>query len=104
MDRIQGAKITLGLVPTGDPKPAYNKDDFFDTISRNHINHGARNRQNHFSERMKHDTEIFGNIQQRSHSGYSSGYAGRHGDYRGPYNWGRGYNHGGQGRGGYTWR
>ncbi|KAL2544383.1 Protein decapping 5 [Forsythia ovata] len=92
-----------GLVPTGDPKPAYNKDDFFDTISRNRTNHGARNRQNQFSERIKQDSETFGYYQQRTHLGYSGGYATRHGDYS-AYNWGRGYNHGGQGQGGYMRR
>lgn len=99
-----GGEDHSGLVSTGDSKPAYNKDDFFDTISCNRINHGARNRYNQFSERTKQDTETFGNFQQRTHSGYSGGYAGRHGDYHGLYNWGREYYHSGQGRGGYTRR
>ncbi|CAA2992732.1 Hypothetical predicted protein [Olea europaea subsp. europaea] len=90
-----------GLVPIGDPKPAYNKDDFFDTISCNRFNHGARNRHSQFSGRMKQDPETFGNFQQKTHSGYSGGYAGRYGDYRGPYEWG---NPTGQGQGSYSRR
>lgn len=37
---------------------AYNKDEFFDTISCNSLNRGARNGQNRFSERIKQDTEV----------------------------------------------
>lgn len=37
---------------------AYNKDEFFDTISSNSLNRGVRNGQNRFSERIKLDTEV----------------------------------------------
>ncbi|KAH8509876.1 hypothetical protein H0E87_007705 [Populus deltoides] len=40
-----------------DPKPAYKKDEFFDTISCN-IRNQRWNGQNCFSERMKLDTEV----------------------------------------------
>ncbi|KAF4367609.1 hypothetical protein F8388_011248 [Cannabis sativa] len=91
-----------------NPKPAYKKDDFFDTISCNSLNHGRGtiNGQSRFSERMKQDTETFG-FQQRANLGYGGGRGG--GNFRGGRNWGRGYgygyaygyNYGGQGgRGG----
>lgn len=83
-----------GLIP--NPKPAYDKDEFFDTISCNSLARGARNGQNRFSERIKQDTETFGNIQQRPNLGYG-GYAAGHGDnYRSSYNWGRGHGYGGR--------
>uniref|UniRef100_A0A5B7CA52 Decapping 5-like protein n=1 Tax=Davidia involucrata TaxID=16924 RepID=A0A5B7CA52_DAVIN len=92
-----------GSVPKFDSKPAYNKDEFFDTISSNSLSGGARNGQSRFSERMKLDTETFGTFQQRPHLGYGGYGAGRGENYRGSYNRGRGYNYGGRGRGG-NWR
>ncbi|RDX72989.1 Decapping 5-like protein, partial [Mucuna pruriens] len=86
-----------GMIP--NPKSAYKKDDFFDTISCNSLTRGSRNGQSRFSERMKLDTETFGNFQQRpnfSHGGYG---AGRGENFRGSYNWGRGYGYSGRGRG-----
>ncbi|KAI3468506.1 hypothetical protein Pfo_025169 [Paulownia fortunei] len=91
------------MISKSDPKPAYNKDDFFDTISCNSIGHGARNGQNRLSERVRLDTQTFGNFQQRTQLGYGGYRAGR-GEHTGPYNWGRGYNYGNRGRGGYTQR
>ncbi|KAM1375493.1 hypothetical protein ACFX2F_037338 [Malus domestica] len=91
-----------GTSGTGhNTKPAYNKDEFFDTISCSSVNRGGRN-GHRFSERMKHDTETFGNFQQRSNLGYGGYASGRGGNYRGPYQWGRGYGYGygGRGRGG----
>ncbi|CAN4076423.1 unnamed protein product [Withania somnifera] len=80
------------LDSNADTKPAYNKDDFFDNISRNTVARGGRSGQR-FSQRMRQDTEIFGNHQQRSYPGYG-GYGPGHG-------WGRGYhNYGSRGRGG----
>ncbi|ONI05578.1 hypothetical protein PRUPE_5G013500 [Prunus persica] len=86
-----------GLIP--NTKPAYNKDEFFDTISCNSLNRGGRN-GHRFSERMRQDTETFGNFQQRYNLAYGGYGAGRGGNYRGPYQWGRGYGYGGRGRGG----
>lgn len=83
-----------GLIP--NPKSAYNKDEFFDTISSNSLNRGVRNGQNRFSERIKLDTETFGNFQQRPDGGYAAG----RGNYWASYNCGRGYGYGGRGRGG----
>ncbi|KAL6556482.1 hypothetical protein OROGR_005770 [Orobanche gracilis] len=75
--------------------PAYNKDDFFDTISCNSFGLGARNGQNQFSERMKLDSQTFGN----SERSYQYGYGG-HRDGRGE----RGYNYNNRGHGGYMQR
>ncbi|MCD7452563.1 hypothetical protein HAX54_017481 [Datura stramonium] len=91
-----------GLDSNADPKPAYNKDDFFDNISRNTVTRGGRNGQNRISQRMRQDTETFGNHHQRPYPGYG-GYGPGHGGHRGAYGygWGRGYNnYGSRGRGG----
>lgn len=94
----------LGQSSNLDSKPAYQKDDFFDTISCNAQTRGARNGQNRFSDRMRQDTETFGNVQHRppNYGPYYGGFnAGRGGNFRGSYNWGRGYGYGGRrGRGG----
>ncbi|XP_022738169.1 decapping 5-like protein [Durio zibethinus] len=95
-------KQGLSLLSKLDPKPAYTKDCFFDTISCNSQSRVAKNAHNRFSERMKLDSETFGNFQQRSHVSYGSfsGYvSGRGQNYRGSYNWGREYGHGGRGHG-----
>lgn len=81
-----------GFVAEADPKPAYKKDDFFDTISCNAQR--VRNVQNRMPQRMRHDYE------QRMQPGYA-GYAGGRGYLQDPYCWGRGNNSGGRGRGGY---
>ncbi|XP_021286851.1 protein decapping 5-like [Herrania umbratica] len=97
-----GDKQGFGLLAKLDTQPAYKKDDFFDTISCNFHSRGARNAQNRFSERMKLDSETFGNFQQRSHVSYGpyGGYGAGHGqNYGGSYNWGRGYGYGGRGCG-----
>lgn len=77
-----------GMTTEADSKPAYNKDDFFDSISCNTTAQRGRNVPNRFSERMKQDTETFGQFQQRSHPVYGGHRAGRGLD-RNPYGWGR---------------
>ncbi|XP_038725918.1 decapping 5-like protein isoform X2 [Tripterygium wilfordii] len=52
-----GDQEVRGRLPYCEPKPAYNKDEFFDTISCNSLNRRAWNGQNRFSERMRMDTE-----------------------------------------------
>ncbi|XP_027085479.1 protein decapping 5 isoform X1 [Coffea arabica] len=89
-----------GLATEADSKPAYNKDDFFDSISCNTTSRRGRNGQNRFSDRMKLDTETFGQFQQRNYPVYG-GYGTGRGMNRNPYGWGRGYNPSGRGRGGY---
>lgn len=89
-----------GSATEADSKPAYNKDDFFDSISCNTTSRRGRNGQNRFSDRMKLDTETFGQFQQRNYPVYG-GYGPGRGMSRNPYGWGRGYNPGGRGRGGY---
>ncbi|KAJ0043706.1 hypothetical protein Pint_19430 [Pistacia integerrima] len=97
-------KEAYAPVDNSDCQPAYKKDDFFDTISCNSLNRGMRNGQNRFSERMKLDSETFGNFRQRPHLGYGSYGAGRGDSYWGSYARGRGYGPYGydrRGRGGY---
>ncbi|XP_012072658.1 decapping 5-like protein isoform X2 [Jatropha curcas] len=77
------------LVPNFDAKPAYKKDDFFDTISCNTLGR-ARSGQNRFFDRMRQDTETFGRYNQ-SYGNYGSG---RGNNYHGRHNWGRGYGYG----------
>lgn len=121
----KGNEVGHGLDSNDDPKPAYNKDDFFDNISRNTVARGGRNGQIRFSQRMRQDSETFVNHQQRPYGGYGPGHGGHrgaygygpgHGGHRGAYGygpgqgghrgaygygWGRGYNnYGGRGRGG----
>ncbi|XP_061341765.1 decapping 5-like protein [Gastrolobium bilobum] len=86
-----------GMIP--NPKSAYEKDDFFDTISCNSMTRGVRNGRNRLSERMRLDTETFGIFQQRPNVGYGGYGAGRGENFRGSYNWGRGYGYGRRGRG-----
>ncbi|KAL9410010.1 hypothetical protein AB3S75_048267 [Citrus x aurantiifolia] len=99
-DQNSRGKEADGLVKNGDPEPAYRKDDFFDTISCNSLNRGTREGQNRFSERMRLDTETFGNFQQRANQGYGGYVAGRGANYRGRYGEGRRYGYGGRGHGG----
>ncbi|XP_059663077.1 protein decapping 5-like [Cornus florida] len=98
-----GDEVVHGSVQKFDSRSAYNKDEFFDTISCNSLARGGRNGQIRFVERMKMDTETFGNFQQRPHLSYGGQRAGRGEDYRGSYSRGRGYNYGGRGRAG-NWR
>ncbi|GFZ08608.1 decapping 5-like protein [Actinidia rufa] len=95
-----GHERSYGSASGLDSKPAYNKDEFFDTISSNSLARGPRHVQNRFSERMKQDTETFGYYRQRPQSGYG-GYGARRGEnYRGSYYSGRECNYGGRGIGG----
>ncbi|KAK4770721.1 hypothetical protein SAY87_031253 [Trapa incisa] len=91
--RIGGRESNeLGL--KSNPKAAYKKDDFFDTISCNSTSQGTRIGHNRFSERMKMDDETFGNPRFRQpHQNYGVYGAGQHG-------WGRRYDYGGRGNGG----
>lgn len=92
--------------PKPGSKPVYNKDDFFDTLSCNSLNRGGWNGRTRLSERMKLDTETFGEFQQRPPMGNGphANYGAPHpGYYRGSYNRGRGYGYyGGRGHGGYN--
>ncbi|ONK55948.1 uncharacterized protein A4U43_C10F2590 [Asparagus officinalis] len=89
--------------PRPGSKPVYNKDDFFDTLSCNSLNRGGWSGRSRFSERMKLDTETFGEFEHRPPMGQGphGNYGPPHGGYyRGSYNRGRGYGYyGGRGRG-----
>lgn len=74
-----------------DHKPVYNKDDFFDNLSCNSLNRGSWSGRTRFSERMKLDTETFGEFQQRTQLGRGIHGPAYSGNFRGSYNRGRGY-------------
>ncbi|XP_077219836.1 protein decapping 5-like [Tasmannia lanceolata] len=86
---------------TIDVTPVYVKDDFFDSLSCNALDRGARNGRTKFSEQMKIDTETFGDFSRyrggRGGRGPGRGGPGRGGgNFRGPY-YGRGYGYVGRG-------
>ncbi|KAL6958586.1 Protein decapping 5 [Sarracenia purpurea var. burkii] len=81
----------------GLAKPVYNKDDFFDSLSCNAIDHDSNNGRTRFSEQMKIDTETFGEF-SRYRGGRGGRRPGRRGRSRGTY-YGRGYGYIGRGRG-----
>ncbi|XP_008805944.1 protein decapping 5 [Phoenix dactylifera] len=88
--------------PKLDHKPVYNKDDFFDNLSCNSLNRGSWSGRAKFSERMKLDTETFGEFQQRTHLGRGIHGPAHSSNFRGSYNRGRGYGYySGRGHGGY---
>lgn len=84
-------------MPKIDVKPLYKKDDFFDTLSCNALDHDSRNGRPRFSEQRRLDTETFGDFPRNW--GYRGGRgSGRGGRSRGGY-YGRGYGYVGRGRG-----
>ncbi|CAK9171005.1 unnamed protein product [Ilex paraguariensis] len=91
-----------------ESKPAYVKDDFFDSLSCNDFGHGSDNERTKFSEQRKIDVETFGDAKRyhgdcgrgrgRGHGcGGFRGF-GRGGHSRGAYK-GRSYGYNGRGRG-----
>ncbi|KAF5192947.1 decapping [Thalictrum thalictroides] len=82
---------------TPENKPVYVKDDFFDTLSCNALDHASRGGRTRFSEQRKIDTETFGDF-PRQWGGRGGRGPGRGGRSRGPY-YGRGYGYAGRGRG-----
>ncbi|XP_008801958.2 protein decapping 5 [Phoenix dactylifera] len=78
-------------------KPVYSKDEFFDSLSSNSLDHGTRIGRTKFSEQLKIDTETFGDFpRHRPSPGGGRGHRG--GRTRGSY-YGRGYGYAGRGRG-----
>ncbi|CAN8246027.1 unnamed protein product [Cochlearia groenlandica] len=99
----------------GNTKPAYSKDDFFDTISCNSLismARGGHQQQQHtqFPEHMRQNPEAFGNHFQRppplqpGQGAYLAAQSNYNGGYNNNYypNSGYGYYNGGRGRGGNT--
>ncbi|KAJ6715639.1 DECAPPING 5-LIKE PROTEIN-RELATED [Salix viminalis] len=95
-DQSMVDKEALAVVPNLDPKPAYKKDEFFDSISCN-IRTQRWNGQNCFSERMKLDTETFGNLHLRPNLGHRGLGSGRGDTYHTSRGRGRGYGYGAMG-------
>ncbi|KAL9249935.1 decapping 5-like protein [Drosera capensis] len=90
--------------PRVDIKPVYKKDDFFDTLSCNSIDNRPRNERPRYSERMRHDTETFGDYSRYRGGGYRGGRGqGRGGGQSQGGYYGRGnYGYVGRGRGGHN--
>lgn len=79
-------------------KPVYVKDEFFDTLSCNALDHANRGGRIKLSEQLKIDIETFGDFSRhRPAQGGGRGFHGR-GPTRGPHN-GRGRGYVGRGRG-----
>ncbi|GAB4828925.1 hypothetical protein Ancab_018586 [Ancistrocladus abbreviatus] len=97
---LEGSEDEDGTeLPRIEIKPVYNKDDFFDTLSSNAIDHDSQNGRTRFSEQLKIDTETFGDFARYRGRGGRGYFRGRGGRGRGPNNYGRGYGHPGRGYG-----
>ncbi|KAJ6796571.1 protein decapping 5-like isoform X1 [Iris pallida] len=81
-----------------DAKPVYVKDDFFDTISCNTLDHGGRHGRTRYSEQLKIDTETFGSF-PRHRPVWGGGRGFRGGRTQGSYYGRGGYGYGGRGQG-----
>ncbi|GAB4840239.1 hypothetical protein Ancab_021004 [Ancistrocladus abbreviatus] len=95
---LEGSEDEDGVeLPRIEIKPFYNKDDFFDSLSSNALDHDWQNGRTRFSEQLKIDTETFGDFARYRGRGGRGYYRGGRG--RGPNNYGRGYGYSGRGRG-----
>ncbi|KAK7343891.1 hypothetical protein VNO77_12993 [Canavalia gladiata] len=95
-DEYDNQDEDIGDASKLEAKPVYNKDDFFDSLSCNALDHDSQNGRIRYSEQIKIDTETFGDF-TRHRGGWGRG-PWRGGRSRGGY-YGRGYGYGGRGRG-----
>ncbi|XP_020523618.1 protein decapping 5 isoform X1 [Amborella trichopoda] len=95
-----GHYCSSAAVTVSSLQPVYIKDEFFDSLSSNIASRGMWNGRTRYSERMKLDTETFGDFNQKAHLGHGGRGVGHRWDSRGPSYRGRGYGYGGWGRGG----
>ncbi|XP_027364873.1 protein decapping 5-like [Abrus precatorius] len=85
-----------GHVSKSELKPVYNKDDFFDSLSCNALDHDSQHGRIRYSEQIKIDTETFGDF-TRHRGGWGGRGPWRGGRSRGGYYGRGGYAYGGRG-------
>ncbi|KAI9092020.1 hypothetical protein K1719_027955 [Acacia pycnantha] len=102
-DEDDGQDGYNGEESKNEAKPVYNKDDFFDTLSCNSLDHYPQNGRTRYSEQVKIDTETFGDfVRPRGGRGGRGLLRGGGGRSRGGY-YGRGYGYTPRGRGRGMW-
>ncbi|KAK4260897.1 hypothetical protein QN277_003958 [Acacia crassicarpa] len=98
-DEDDGQDGYNGEESKNEVKTVYNKDDFFDSLSCNSLDHYPQNGRTRYSEQVKIDTETFGDfVRPRGGRGGRGLLRGGGGRSRGGY-YGRGYGYTPRGRG-----